>query len=218
MYMTRMFLDAEQRQTMQALAEPNHLHGAIERAFSETRVRRLWRIDWFRDQCCLLLVSEQPPDLHRLAEQFGFPDTKPVWETRDYDPLLNRLQKGQNWHFRLRANPTRSKIEQGIKNAKRGRVYAHVTRTQQKEWLLERADTHGFLLDDNAFDVVNSSWLRFRKRGGSLVTFCAATFEGSLTIVDLDKFEDALVNGIGRAKAYGCGLLTIAQRRETGHD
>jgi|LSQX01.1.fsa_nt_gb CRISPR system Cascade subunit CasE len=218
MYMTRLFLDVERRQTMQALAEPNHLHGAIERAFSETRVRRLWRIDWFRDQCCLLLISEKQPDLQHLADQFGFPHANPGWETRDYSPLLNRLQNGQSWHFRLRANPIHSKIEGETKNTKRGRIYAHVTRAQQKQWLIERAESLGFLLEDNTYDVVNSSWLRFRKSGGSFVSFCAATFEGNLTVVDQDKFRDVLVSGIGREKAYGCGLLTIAQRREPRHD
>lgn len=30
-----------------------------------------------------------------------------------------------------------------------------------------------------------------------------------LTITDLEKFKVALVNGIGKKKAYGCGFLTI---------
>jgi CRISPR system Cascade subunit CasE len=83
---------------------------------------------------------------------------------------------------------------------------------------MERAESLGFLLEDNTYDVVNSSWLRFRKSGGSFVSFCAATFEGNLTVVDQDKYRDVLVSGIGREKAYGCGLLTIAQRREPRHD
>ena len=34
-------------------------------------------------------------------------------------------------------------------------------------------------------------------------------FVGYLEITDLPKFKKALVNGIGREKAYGCGLLTV---------
>ena len=36
-------------------------------------------------------------------------------------------------------------------------------------------------------------------------------FEGRLKVEDADVFKDALVNGIGREKAYGMGLLTIAR-------
>ena len=37
----------------------------------------------------------------------------------------------------------------------------------------------------------------------------SATYEGILTITDLEKFKAALINGIGKKKAYGCGFLTI---------
>ncbi|MFR1323548.1 MAG: type I-E CRISPR-associated protein Cas6/Cse3/CasE [Ezakiella massiliensis] len=37
----------------------------------------------------------------------------------------------------------------------------------------------------------------------------SATYEGILTITDLDKFKNALVSGIGKKKAYGFGFLTI---------
>ena len=38
----------------------------------------------------------------------------------------------------------------------------------------------------------------------------SVVFEGVLTVTDADAFRNALVNGIGREKAYGMGLLTIA--------
>ena len=40
-----------------------------------------------------------------------------------------------------------------------------------------------------------------------------STFEGMLTVTDRDAFVHALTHGIGRAKGYGCGLLTIAPVR-----
>ena len=36
-----------------------------------------------------------------------------------------------------------------------------------------------------------------------------ATYEGVLTVTDVDKFKELLCNGIGRGKAYGMGLLTV---------
>ena len=44
----------------------------------------------------------------------------------------------------------------------------------------------------------------------SRVKLLAVTYEGLLTVTDADAFRKALVNGIGREKAYGMGLLTVA--------
>ena len=43
-------------------------------------------------------------------------------------------------------------------------------------------------------------------RGGKLVT---ATFEGVLHVRDPDRLAALLENGIGPAKAFGCGLLLV---------
>ena len=57
--------------------------------------------------------------------------------------------------------------------------------------------------------VVQRETQRF-KRGGSQVTIVRATFQGVLEVTSADALREALVNGVGRAKAYGCGLLTLA--------
>jgi CRISPR system Cascade subunit CasE len=66
--------------------------------------------------------------------------------------------------------------------------------------------------DDPIFDVTQSETRKFRSQGKT-VTFEAATFEGVLRITDAESLVRAMRNGVGREKAYGCGLLTLA--RET---
>ena len=39
------------------------------------------------------------------------------------------------------------------------------------------------------------------------------TYEGLLTVTDVQAFREALTNGIGRGKAYGMGLLTVMRSR-----
>lgn len=197
---------------MTALAKPSVFHGAIESSFQPySQERVLWRLDELRGQNSLLLLSRSEPDLSGLVKQFG-QEGENVFQTKAYEPLLQRVIQGDSWHFRLAANPTRS-----IKNTPgeqgRGSVVAHVTRQQQREWLLVRAEEHGFALSPGNFDVVRSEWKEFRKhqRQRHPVSFKMALYEGVLTIVDQELFRAALVNGIGRSKAYGCGLLTIAQ-------
>lgn len=206
MYMSRIALDPFRRETMQALARPRLFHGAVEKAFEGDQDRRLWRIDHLNNQCYLLLVSPQKPDLQHVKQQFGFAQSPELWETRDYTPLLNRLREGQEWQFRLCANPVKSTTVP----KERGKVSALITVGQQREWLLRQAEAHGFTTQEGGFDVVHTDWIRFQKANGHTVTLRTAVFEGRLVVKDAQALSDALIMGIGRAKAYGCGMMTLA--------
>lgn len=48
-----------------------------------------------------------------------------------------------------------------------------------------------------------------KKKGQKNIQLVRATYEGLLTITDLDKFKHILKNGLGRKKAYGFGLFTV---------
>ncbi|KIE28686.1 CRISPR-associated protein Cse3 [Streptomyces sp. MUSC 125] len=45
------------------------------------------------------------------------------------------------------------------------------------------------------------------------VRFTRVTFDGRLEITDLTAFRRTLTHGLGKAKAYGCGLMTLAPVR-----
>ena len=206
MYMTRMELETAKRATVLALASPNLFHGAIESAFPGERKRRLWRIDTLSRRQYLLIVSEDRPDLTAACAQFGVEIEG--WETRDYAPFLSRIEADSCWHFRLAANPTISKAQ---KEGERGRIYAHVTVDQQKQWLLSRAEKHGFGIEASGFDIVSRGVITFDKGAERRhVTLGVCTFEGELRVTNAELFRTALTEGIGRGKAYGLGLLTIA--------
>ena len=46
-------------------------------------------------------------------------------------------------------------------------------------------------------------------RRNSTVTLSSAVYEGVLAVDDPELLRNALVSGIGRAKGYGFGLLTL---------
>lgn len=212
MYISRLRLDPQNRQTMRAMAEPKLFHGAIERGFTGPRQRNLWRVDRLGEAYYLLVVSPDKPDFSAAAAQFGYPGAEDAWETKDYMPLLNRVENGSRWHFRLTANPVRHSAGNAQAGA-RGKVLAHVTPEQQQRWLMEKAPAYGFSLVEDAFLAVNSRWIRFCKPGiaSHTVSLQAATFEGTLTVTDAERFRQTLTAGIGRGKAYGLGLLTIVR-------
>lgn len=202
---------------MAAIASPQKLHAAVECSFpsiADKEFRTLWRIDRLSNALYILVLSDGKPDFTHIVEQFGWPGAKQKWETKKYAPLLESIEVGQKWQFRLRANPVHSVKQPGNlpeeKPVKRGKVYAHVTVQQQEQWLLERAAKYGFRLQEGSFCVVQQEVKKF-KRQGQPVTLGIATFEGILEVEDVVLFLRTLTCGIGRAKAYGCGLLTIAR-------
>lgn len=207
MYLSRMKLDISRRQTMKALASPNLFHGAIESCETEGRSRKLWRIDTLGGVPHLLILSETQLDFSSAAQQFC---TDTAVESKCYDPFLSRITAGSRWRFRLCANPTiQKKYGDG-----RGKVLAHITTAFQEEWLKKQSEKHGFSLNAEEFLVTGSQWYRFRKGADRQnVRMLAVTYEGILTVTDADTFRKALTQGIGREKAYGMGMLTIASIR-----
>ena len=221
MYLSRIAINKQLRKSRQALAFPQMMHAAVLGSFppaityeAGSGSRLLWRIDYFDGQTWLYVLSETKPDFQHIVEQFGWPDSEQAWETKEYDSLLKKLENGQKWHFRLHANPVRC-IE--------GKRLPHVTVEQQKQWLKDRAETNGFSFgifeiegkNYEAVDVVYRNTLQFKKLPSdkTRVTLSVATFEGILIVEDVDKLKQSLCSGIGRAKAYGCGLLTLAYEK-----
>lgn len=189
MYLSRVELDPTRRSTMAALAAPQKLHGAVESAFTGERRRRLWRLDRLGERLYLLLLSEDVPELSGVVEQVG---SGAAAETRSYDPLLQRVEPGSSWQFRLTANPTKC-CKDPKAPAERGTVAAHCSTKYQKQWLLDRAAKHGFALREEEFTV----------------TLLAVTYEGALQVTDPEQFRVLLCQGMGRGKAYGLGLMTV---------
>lgn len=172
------------------------------------------------------LIADYTPLLDHLVRgrEFGFRLTaNPVQNL----PRPNRPSEQQA-----------ARIKEGTDNGSRHRGFrvAHRTAPQQLHWLLKRCERHGFAIPDAtatppapglqtndqdlsagpAVTLVSRDILRFRKRpDGPRVTLSTATFEGRLRVIDPDALRAALLGGIGPAKGYGQGLLTLAPLRTT---
>lgn len=206
MILTRIELNTKKRATMMALANPNKFHGALENAKEDHEERILWRIDSLNSKDYLMILSPSSLKTSGLIEQFGYAE-KPAQSVL-YDKLLNRISTNSRWRFRFVANPTFS--EKPKNENKRGKIHSHVSAKYQLEWLEKQGKKHGFIIDDEHTNVMQSRWITFKKNGvGQKVLVKQVVFEGILTVNDLELFKQALQNGIGRGKAYGMGMLTI---------
>lgn len=214
MYLTHMPLNPDRRSTRELLASPQRLHAAVLSAFVPgTEGRVLWRLDSpARHRLDLYIMSPVGPSLEAMADQAGWP-SQPVWRTADYNPFLDGLEGDQEWVFRLRANPVRS--VRGPSGG-RGKRVALLDEAAQGEWLQGRAASHGFEVRMGSLGpnlrVTERRTERFRRDGSGQVTLATTAFEGVLRVLDPTALRTALTCGIGPAKGYGCGLMTLAPR------
>lgn len=221
MYLTRFRFNTARMGARRLLVSPQKVHAAVLHGFPDPDEQRrdgerlLWRVDRdSRHSAVLYLASPDEPDLTHLVEQAGWParGVADGWETRPYDKLLSALETGQRWAFRLTANPVRYTRPASGEPKRR---LPHVTPEQQLQWLLDRCEQRGFSIpakDDGEPNILvhDRSWLRFTKEAERKVTIRTATFDGVLEVEDPTELRRAMVGGIGKAKAYGCGMLTLA--------
>lgn len=154
-----------------------------------------------------------------------------AWQvkTTAYDP---QLHVGDRLRFELRANPVvthgrdgKSKRHDVVMEAKkrllaeRGFVHWKDWRSADKpplyqlvhetcaHWLARRAERAGFSVDDQSL-VVEGYTQNSEKRDRQL-RFSSVDFSGELVVTDPQALAAALRDGIGHAKAFGCGLLLV---------
>ena len=136
------------------------------------------------------------------------------------NPFSPQFSKGQSLRFRLQVNPVRRAREKSkgangetIAAALVGkRIPVDKNDAALTQWLERRAKPAGFRL--------NPGWAGSLVRGYVYVCKCAnpeagnrlfsVRFEGQLAVAEADAFADTLRTGIGPAKAFGFGLLSVA--------
>lgn len=206
--LTRLLLDPRASSVRRKLASEQVVHAIVEAAVEGQESRALWRVDPGQEVHTMLLLSAGMPNVGHLVREFGVSPEQV--ESRSYEPLLTRLAPGQEWRLKLRANPTVARPREGRTSAR------HALRREpdQIEWFLRRAEKWGLSVPTNRLGVpelivARSEALAFR-RTKATVTLGAVTFDGVAEVKDAELLKLALVQGVGSAKAYGCGLMTLA--------
>jgi CRISPR system Cascade subunit CasE len=162
----------------------------------------------------------------------------PGWQTRPYGTFLDRLAAGEHWAFRLTANPVHTirrnpseprKITAHLTPVhqmnwlleRQERCGFRILEKPEGKRLLPGGTTykgkhehHGDRYELSVRDQRNMAFDKARSttesKKGKPVTVVTVTFDGRLEVTDPDTLRRTLTQGIGRAKAYGCGLITLA--------
>jgi CRISPR system Cascade subunit CasE len=143
-------------------------------------------------------------------------------EPKRFDP---RLVKGDRLLFRLRANPTVARKEAGESKARRHDVLMdakwrcrneegvdaqsirHAMDKSAEQWLQDRSKGWGFELavaPQLSGYRQHQLWRKQRE-----IRFSSVDYEGVMTVTDSDRLRDALFHGVGRSRAFGCGLFMV---------
>ena len=143
----------------------------------------------------------------------------------EYNPSI---ELGDVYQFKLRANPIVRRKENNVskefsilldakhKLKKMGIDYKERFSLGELiydvgfNWLTKKGKNHGFSIKHREIKIVNDAEYKMEgipnKQPFSIRTL---DFEGILTVTDVVQFTQTLNNGIGPAKAFGCGLLLV---------
>lgn len=235
MFLSKLLLNSRSREVRRDLADCQNLHRSLLAAFpqqarTDTGARAefgvLYRVETNprTGAVTVLVQSEGQPDWSVLPTGYLLEDAS---EPKPVAAIYQGLPAGQRLRFRLRANPTRAitafdaagKIK---KNSQRVELRGEA---EQLEWLRRKSRTGGFkLLALRVNSEVPNA--RVQPAGKSLgwrandagefkrLTLAAVVFEGELEVTQAEQFQQTLRQGIGRGKAYGFGLLSLARAAE----
>lgn len=237
-FLSQLRLDPLSRRVQSELSRSYEMHRTLCHAFPNftgdewTAARVLFRADDNDSGRLQLLVqSKYEPDWHAFSQHLsGARYLLAPPQVKEWEP---QFRAGQTLRFRLLANPTfRPKKDDGSDGERRG-LYREAERL---DWLVRQSTRCGFALPLTQMTLRrNGEPLIFRGRPHDELTldlpacqvidlndgqrfplsdrkiqFSAARFDGVLQVADVELFRHALENGIGPAKGFGFGLLSIA--------
>lgn len=201
MYLSQLNLKSMDRTAMRTLTDIYRLHQLVMKGFAgySTTDRVLYRVEPEERNglTTVLAQSQQLPDWSCFADTSrGVVSVK----TKEFSPVF---KAGDNFTFRLRANPIVTRD---------GKRHGLIRDESLLEWLGKKEQNVGARF--YSLMVADEGYVTGSKENGSakhLMSIKIARFEGAVEVVDPVAFQNTMATGIGPAKAFGCGLLSLAR-------
>ncbi|MFF3208336.1 type I-E CRISPR-associated protein Cas6/Cse3/CasE [Streptomyces sp. NPDC002962] len=153
------------------------------------------------DTSSTLLVQAAQLDPELLPAGYGHAEIK------NTAPMFSALRKGLAVRYRIVLNPAkRERLPLDQKN-KRGRVVP-LSGADADQWWLRRAADAGLHL--HVLTPTNLPPIRPQGQQAPPMRHSLLRYDGTATVTDPDALVQAVLNGIGRGKPYGAGLLSLA--------
>lgn len=156
----------------------------------------LWRVAGYKPQVGvrILLLSDRLPE-----KQLGRLDTKEIPE---------RFLSYDFYRFSVRINPT-VRSRDASNPRKSGKIRAVTSNDDIRSWFEKRSSRWGFEADPFRIEIGPRRVVTFPHKKDGQITLFQVDLSGVLKVTDRTAFTRAFYSGIGRGKAFGCGLLQI---------
>lgn len=226
MFLSKLRLNPLSRDVQRDLSDVVALHRSVMRGFSDVDdasprshhgVLHRLELDVQTGRVTLIVQSRSEPSWSGLPERYLVADGHPSAEVTGLTNWLGALEPGMSLRFRLRANPTRRvrASGEGHRSGPRVELRGDVARLA---WLQRHATRSGFRLpmrgDDPEARVFEEPKLygwQIREGTRRRVVVAPCLFEGLVVVEDPGALREVVCRGIGSAKAYGMGLLSLAK-------
>lgn len=198
--LTRILLNRNTPAVRRDLADSTELHKTVMRLLPDhlgDQPRQqgglLFRLEPHTRRPALLVQTLHQPRLDQLPANYG------TAQTRDLTRMFHTLTPGSRVRYRITANPSR-------RDPKRRNVIP-LHGDAALSWWHRRATQAG--LDIHHVEAERRRFQAHTWQAGH--PYHALTqFDGTATITDPAALTRALLTGIGKGKAYGAGLLSLA--------
>jgi CRISPR system Cascade subunit CasE len=204
MYYTEITLNPCNKHTIRIFDDVYKQHKFIMLGFRNFRPnelgRALYRIETTENGRLSAIVQSIVPPTY----PGDFPHKGVIAATKTKEVLFAgktepEFKDGTSYYFRLRANTVVTREGKRI-----GLIHEEALR----EWFEIRTQEIGVSLQ--GYDVIDEGYIRGDKDGRSIM-FKIARYEGILLVKYGEKFSKAFIGGFGHAKAFGCGLISLAK-------
>jgi CRISPR system Cascade subunit CasE len=208
MFLSLLEIDPESHVARTWLGNPYRVHQRLLMAFPDSQPGRvLFRIEDEWSPPRIIVQTEIEADW-----EAAFRDSPVLASRSQQKPLDLAVSRGDVLRFRLRANPTK-RLSAGCPGARvDGARVGLFKEADQRAWLERKAAAAGF--EALAFDVRPLSTIVSHKnptKDSARQSHLAVQFDGRLRVIDAKALTEALRAGIGPAKGYGFGLLSLAR-------
>jgi CRISPR system Cascade subunit CasE len=158
----------------------------------------------------VLLQSTHQPDPARLPPAYGTALARPL------DPLLDALRAGLTVRYRCVASAVR---KPGATTRELYQLPAVVALrgAAADEWWFRQAQAAGLKplqVHSQPLDAIQGKRGPHGPAAEQHIRHARTQFDGTAAVIDPALLRAKITEGIGRGKAYGCGLLSIAPARD----
>lgn len=221
-YLTRILINPRSHEAARDLTDIQNLHRRVmslipdQLGSASTRQAAglLYRLERTPRAHTLLLQSYAPLDLDALPVGYAL-----ATDDRDLTRLLHWLTPGRTIRYRIDTQPHRSlpgPIDDRDTEGRRKRgTKIHIFGDDAIAWWHRQAIKAGLTTTNGVLATQQpdvTGWKEDpRETGNRIRVYGKRTrFEGTATITDTDQLRTAILQGVGRHRAYGAGLLSIA--------